>query len=112
LYLYDWLCTPLFQYESIPLHPSDLAALGTSNASSPFHFYKPGTPSPFTNSTCKVFPGDDYWPDESKWALLDRLTGGALIKTVPLAAPCYAGPDYDAERCAVVTSQWFVSDIQ
>ncbi|KAM0411509.1 hypothetical protein ACHAPD_009723 [Fusarium lateritium] len=38
---------------------------------------------------CKTFPGDSLWPSDSVWKLLDRITGGALIKTVPIGATCY-----------------------
>jgi hypothetical protein len=47
---------------------------------------------------CKVFPGDAAWPADCVWDVLDQLVGGALIKTIPIGAPCYAGPNY-VGRC-------------
>lgn len=44
--------------------------------------------------TCKTFPGDTLWPINLIWDVFDILLGGALIKTVPIAAPCYAGKYY------------------
>ncbi|KFY70663.1 hypothetical protein V498_10279, partial [Pseudogymnoascus sp. VKM F-4517 (FW-2822)] len=34
---------------------------------------------------CKTFPGDAAWPDAKVWGLLDVLSGGRLIETVPSA---------------------------
>jgi hypothetical protein len=64
------------------------------------------------DTKCKVFPGDANWPDESQWTALNKSTNGALIKTIPIAAPCYPGPLYNADRCAYITSQWSNSSIQ
>jgi hypothetical protein len=56
---------------------------------------------------CKVFPDDILWPSKWTWELFDLLLGGALVKTVPLAASCYsAWPEYDAAECEAVTSNW------
>jgi hypothetical protein len=46
------------------------------------------------STKCKTFPGDALWPIELIWDLFDILLGGALIKTVPIAAPCYPGKYY------------------
>jgi hypothetical protein len=43
---------------------------------------------------CKTFPGDALWPIKLIWGVFDILLGGALIETVPIAAPCYAGKYY------------------
>ncbi|KAF1993794.1 FAD/FMN-containing isoamyl alcohol oxidase-like protein MreA [Amniculicola lignicola CBS 123094] len=52
---------------------------------------------------CKVFPGDADWPSDDTWGRLNGLLGGALIPTVPLAAPCYQNWGvYDKEKCAVI----------
>jgi hypothetical protein len=61
---------------------------------------------------CKTFPGDALWPQEWIWDIFDTLLGGALIKTVPIAAPCYPGPYYNAARCTVVVSNWTDADLQ
>lgn len=62
---------------------------------------------------CKTFPGDAAWPSDLVWDVLDLLVGGALIKTVPLASPCYdSWGNYDANECAYVTEQWQEPTIQ
>lgn len=62
---------------------------------------------------CKTFPGDAAWPDESTWDVLNLLTGEALIKTVPLASPCYDNwGTYDAVECAYLGEQWTNSSLQ
>ncbi|KAF6838655.1 FAD binding domain-containing protein [Colletotrichum musicola] len=56
---------------------------------------------------CKTFPGDFLWPHDIVWKLFDVLLGGALVKTVPIAAPCYDsfGMKNPAE-CAFLTANW------
>ncbi|RDA92316.1 hypothetical protein CP533_3265 [Ophiocordyceps camponoti-saundersi (nom. inval.)] len=56
---------------------------------------------------CKPGPGDAGWPSRVTWAALNRTLDGALIRTVPLAAPCYKSWGvYDAEKCHSVTVNW------
>lgn len=43
------------------------------------------------SGACKVFPGDKAWPSAPVWRVLDLLSGGRLIATVPSAAACYEG---------------------
>jgi hypothetical protein len=50
------------------------------------------TPSPLSNATCKVFPGDLKWPNDAAWALLNCTINGELIKTFPIVAPYYSTP--------------------
>lgn len=64
------------------------------------------------SKTCKVIPSDRSWPGSLVWGLVDVLTGGGLIKTVPLAAPCYKGQYYNAAKCASITANWTDSDLQ
>ncbi|PKS04903.1 hypothetical protein jhhlp_008268 [Lomentospora prolificans] len=61
-----------------------------------------------SNSTCKAFPGDNDWPSGDSWRVLDLLLGGALIKAVPLAAPCYNSwpEERSEEACKAVTADW------
>lgn len=62
---------------------------------------------------CKIFPGDSEWPADSTWDVLNLLTGEALIKTVPLASPCYDDwGNYNADECAYLTDQWTNSSLQ
>ncbi|OJJ48038.1 hypothetical protein ASPZODRAFT_63500 [Penicilliopsis zonata CBS 506.65] len=56
---------------------------------------------------CKLLPGDADWPDDKLWETFDALLGGALIRTVPLAAACYASwPEYNAAECDYVNANW------
>ena len=57
---------------------------------------------------CKVFPGDALWPAQSVWNSFNTTTGGALIKTVPLAAPCHNDwPQvYDNATCQYINEHW------
>ncbi|KAF2839977.1 FAD-binding domain-containing protein [Patellaria atrata CBS 101060] len=55
---------------------------------------------------CKVYPGDPEWPSEETWESFKNSVDGNLIKTVPRAAVCYPGPDYDEQKCTTVTATW------
>lgn len=64
---------------------------------------------------CKAFPGDSKYPKEWMWSIFDLLLGGALIKTTPIAAPCYANSawsDYDEAKCADISARFTTSDLQ
>jgi hypothetical protein len=99
---------PLFEYETKFLTKEGLenllAEAGVSDDAPLFAFddgtqTNPGASRP----ACKVFPGDTEWPSQSTWHNFDELLGEALIKTVPVAAPCYENLGvYDAEKCAAV----------
>ncbi|KAI2615846.1 FAD binding domain protein [Hypoxylon sp. NC1633] len=61
---------------------------------------------------CKTYPGDYLWPSKSTWRLFNILLGGALIETVPYAAPCYdTFGNYDADRCNFISSNWINASI-
>jgi hypothetical protein len=65
----------------------------------------------FTN--CKTFPGDLLWPVHSVWKVFNLLTGGALIKTVPIGAVCYTNSEhYDADECQELLVHWNESPTQ
>ncbi|QMW39125.1 hypothetical protein G4B11_002405 [Aspergillus flavus] len=111
--------TTLFPAETVQLTNEVLAAVSSNirnaNISDVFNFA-----DPYTNSTlskknpqsCKVMPGDVSWPRDLLWNTLDTLLGKRLIKTVPLAAYCYPEwPEYDADKCANIISQWAVSNL-
>lgn len=56
---------------------------------------------------CKAFPGDASWPSPAVWNKFNTTLGGALIETVPLAAPCYSNwPQYDPVACQHVRDNW------
>ncbi|OTA91975.1 hypothetical protein M434DRAFT_388087 [Hypoxylon sp. CO27-5] len=61
---------------------------------------------------CKTYPDDPYWPFQSTWALFNVLLGGALIKTVPYASPCYDSfGDHNASKCDFITNNWITASI-
>src|SRR5262245_19974447 len=56
---------------------------------------------------CKAFPGDNDWPSGDTWVRFDELVDGALIPTIPLAAPCYKNwRRYDAAKCAAIAKSF------
>lgn len=68
-----------------------------------------------TNSCgpCKAFPGHPGWPSAIDWLVFDILLGGALIKAVPVAAPCFSDwPQYDAAKCSEITAKWSLPPFQ
>lgn len=65
------------------------------------------------DSACKAFPGDWNYPKQIVWSLFDLLLGGALIKTTPIAAPCYKSSGlYDEAKCADVSTRFTTADLQ
>ncbi|KAJ1707273.1 hypothetical protein G4B84_002348 [Aspergillus flavus NRRL3357] len=111
--------TTLFPAQTVQLTNEVLAAVSSNvrnaNISDVFHFADPYTDSTLSKKnprSCKVMPGDVSWPKNLLWNTLDTLLGKRLIKTVPLAAYCYPEwPEYDADKCANITSQWAVSNL-
>lgn len=104
---------PLFDSEKFQLTDNDIAKL-SQHQSALVKFGCDGT-NKTTQPTrkCKVFPGDRQWPSQSAWSAFDDLLGGALIKTVPLAASCYSSwPQYDSAECERISSQWTDSYLQ
>jgi hypothetical protein len=98
----------LFPYETVQLLNTSVASLSAEDGAL---LGFPTTQVP-TSVECKTFPTDAAWPDDSKWELLNATMGGALIKTSPLAAPCYPGPFSDPDKCDFITSQWTNSTLQ
>lgn len=73
----------------------------------------PGADKRSTSESCRAFPGDARWPSKLKWKVLDLLTGGALVKTVPLGAVCYKNNEhYDAAKCQEILDNWTESATQ
>lgn len=87
----------LLPFETIQLQARELESLDATS-SSLLSFADTSSPLVTTNkrskSGCKYFPGDADWPSDEAWNTLNYTLGGVLIKTVPLARACYAGPDY------------------
>lgn len=112
--------TTLFPAQTVQLTNEVLAAVSSNvrnaNISDVFHFADPYTDSTLSKKnprSCKVMPGDVSWPKNLLWNTLDTLLGKRPIKTEPLAAYCYPEwPEYDADKCANITSQWAVSNLQ
>lgn len=56
---------------------------------------------------CKTYPGDLLWPTDLVWTVFNIISGGALIKNKPYAAPCYDSfGNYNAAQCATITNNW------
>jgi len=105
---------PYFEWETVQLTEAVLANL-TEHELTDVEFFAfedtaedrrrsggPGSGGP----RCKVMPGDAEWPSPMTWTVANLLTGGALIPTTPLAAPCYAGPHYNTTKCDEITARW------
>ncbi|KAK4247470.1 hypothetical protein C7999DRAFT_41238 [Corynascus novoguineensis] len=104
---------PLFEYEANPLTQEKLDVLlekfDALDKAPLFKFDdEDGQESPAASERdCKAFPGDSEWPSQSTWATFDKLLGGALIETLPVAASCYLNLGvYDAEKCAAVRNSF------
>ncbi|KAH7333360.1 hypothetical protein BKA65DRAFT_43222 [Rhexocercosporidium sp. MPI-PUGE-AT-0058] len=101
---------PYFNFETLQLTEEGLSQLN-ENTSALFQFdsgkeTKDGLEGRSSGS-CKVFPGDSFWPADFIWDVFNRILGSnALIKTVPLASPCYNGPHYNTAKCAVLYANW------
>jgi hypothetical protein len=86
---------------------TNLTALGLDNISLFDFASKTNPPNRPDPGECKVFPGDPRWPEETIWGVFDLLSGGALIRDVPIASPCYSDwGDYNAAECEYVTDLW------
>ncbi|KAI0379035.1 FAD-binding domain-containing protein [Hypomontagnella monticulosa] len=87
---------------------ANLTNLGLTNIVL-FGFGDPATaPNQSIIGPCKTFPGEFVvFPGDITNRVFNLLLGGSLIKTKPLASPCYG--DYgnqDAAKCAEITSHW------
>ncbi|KAK0656943.1 isoamyl alcohol oxidase-like protein [Cercophora newfieldiana] len=109
-------CAPRFSFENAELTDAALADIAKQDASSGALLgfgedadsaSASNKPSPSTPK-CKVFPGDANWPSDKAWKTFNASLGGALIKTIPLAAPCYNNwPQVrDAAKCQQITENW------
>ncbi|KAF2753067.1 hypothetical protein EJ05DRAFT_490472 [Pseudovirgaria hyperparasitica] len=67
---------------------------------------------PVAIGQCKVFPGDHNWPSPQEWQAFDFLLGGALVPTVPIAAPCYQDFGiYSKEKCDAVMENFGTTEL-
>ncbi|KAL5351405.1 hypothetical protein ACLOAV_003264 [Pseudogymnoascus australis] len=92
---------PLFTYETnsltdrnLPHQHADLFSFNTKGPA-------------LSSGECKPGPGDSTWPSLEEWDALDEALGRALIRTVPLAAPCYQNWGvYDTNQCEAILTNW------
>ncbi|CAK7226599.1 hypothetical protein SBRCBS47491_006286 [Sporothrix bragantina] len=107
--------TELFTSESVQLTDSVLANLTALNLSSidMFTFDDASAASKRSNkckrsTQCKVMPGNLLYPISLVWDIFGLLLGpGALIKTVPIASPCYTNwGNQNAAKCAFLDANW------
>ncbi|TGO19281.1 hypothetical protein BTUL_0005g01300 [Botrytis tulipae] len=91
---------------------TNLTDIGLSNAEL-FEFDTSSSDLSKRTYSCKVYPGDSAWPVTLIWDIFDILAGGALISTVPLAAPCYADwPRHEnTAKCLYIMDDWTNSSI-
>lgn len=107
--------TRLFGYETVQLTDAIAQRASTNFETSPLSKsinFDRG--SDLEDATCKTFPGDQDWPTSEEWNQFDQLLGGALISTVPVAAPCYDsewGPK-DLKKCNEVVSKFGMPPLQ
>ena len=112
-------CAPRFSFENSELTDAAIADLAKADPSSSALLgfgddLEPSSPSsakkspPGPSPSCKVFPGDAAWPADMAWKAFNASLGGALIKTTPLAAPCYNNwpAVRSAAQCEYITSRW------
>lgn len=111
----------LFESETIQLTDECLddvaATLKNDTLSNMFQFADSSSNSSVSKRSakrsCKVMPGDFWWPVDLVWDIFDLLLGDRLIKASPLAAACYPDwPEYDADKCTELASQWTSADLQ
>lgn len=80
-----------------------------ARTNSAVHF---GTANAKAVEGCRFIPGDDEWPSNEDWSAFNDTLSGALLRPKPLGSVCYAGPDYDAQRCAQLRQSWTNSKLQ
>ncbi|KAM7201741.1 FAD-binding domain containing protein [Naviculisporaceae sp. PSN 640] len=102
------VCAPKFSWETEVLTDSILAGLATTYGKKTADLFGFGKGKLLKKGECKVFPGEALWPSQQIWNIFNTTTGGALIKTVPLAAPCHNNwPQvYDNATCQAITQNW------
>jgi hypothetical protein len=100
------LDVPLFDWEKQQLTDDDLDKLDPNIRPKLGFDEDPTQPLP-QKGDCRAFPGDEDWPSQNDWEAFNNTLGGALISTVPVAAPCYKEWGvYDGEECARILDSW------
>lgn len=96
---FSTVAADLLPFETSQLTQEDISSFSKDSAAL-FKFGDPKDPNAAAESQalsstgCRVFPGDPEWPSDKTWGILNDTLGGSLIKTVPIAGPCYAGLNY------------------
>ncbi|EFX03801.1 FAD-binding domain containing protein [Grosmannia clavigera kw1407] len=103
--------TAYFPFEAQQLTDAVLSNLTAVNlTSSDLFAFADATNSPVVKRSglCRLLPGDQLYPSTAVWDVLGLLLGpDVLIKTVPLASPCYTSWDNeDEEHCSFITNNW------
>ncbi|KAH8887603.1 hypothetical protein GQ53DRAFT_844110 [Thozetella sp. PMI_491] len=98
----------LFPYEESQLTEGALHGLEVSQRK---YFGFGDTAEPLVNKsrTCKVFPGDADWPNDSVWKLFNGTLGGSLLKPVPAASVCYNNTEFknfSPSKCQNISASW------
>jgi hypothetical protein len=111
---------PLFEFETVQLTNSVVSSItGDPQISQVAKLIAFGDGQVDNNKgkragECKTFPGDQNWPKDEIWDEFNSLLGGALISTVPIAAPCYDsewGPK-DLAKCNDIISKFGTPPLQ
>ncbi|KAL4954439.1 hypothetical protein BDW69DRAFT_205191 [Aspergillus filifer] len=104
-----------FAGEAVQLTDDDLASIQNKSIANLFQFSNESATSSALRTIqhrCKLMPGDEEWPSEVVWEVFNLLVGGSLLKPAPLAAVCYPDwPEYDADACSTITTDWITSDV-
>ncbi|KAG9258564.1 uncharacterized protein F5Z01DRAFT_670274 [Emericellopsis atlantica] len=97
-------------FENLQLTDNVLANLTNLQLSNISLFHFDDNKNLDSTPKCKSLPGDLLYPGKIEWKVFDLLTGGALIKTVPLGAACYDGEHYDAAVCDYLLANWSITE--
>ncbi|TAQ90473.1 hypothetical protein B7494_g1207 [Chlorociboria aeruginascens] len=95
-----------FDFKQVQLINETLPILSASTVIL-FESEGPDIETSYHSQSCKVFPGDKNWPSDLTWSSLNDTLNNTLIKTTPLASPCYYDwNDYNSTTCASLTAKW------
>ncbi len=97
-----------FSFEKIQLTDSLLSGVGDAGRQY-FGFGNISAPGSVKARTCKVFPGDQDWPNDSVWTLFNHTLGGTLLKPLPAASVCYNNTgfsNFSPSECQKVSANW------
>ncbi|KKA30841.1 hypothetical protein TD95_000755 [Thielaviopsis punctulata] len=102
----------LFDGETFQITEASLASLAAINATdaSIFGFASNDSATLARQAqfgSCKTYAGDALWPSDELWDTFNKLSGGKLIKTVPMGSVCYDDfGNENADSCNYITANW------